>query len=71
MGDDETICEYCYQTDYGEHKSVHTPNGYYMCEGTWCKDAYESYLEENNATEKMIRYQNSIKLIDKEEYLDE
>ena len=71
MGDDETICDYCHPTDYGEYKFVHTPNGYDTCEGTWCQEAYDSYLDENDATEKMVKYQNSVKLINKEDYLDE
>jgi hypothetical protein len=67
MCDDESICDYCSPTDYGEHKSCHTPSGYYMCEGTWCKESYEVYLDDENATENLVKYQNSVKLLNKEE----
>ena len=70
MCDDETICDYCSATDYGEHKSCHTPNGYYMCEGMWCKDAYEDYLEGENTTENIIKFASKIKLINKEEFYE-
>jgi hypothetical protein len=40
------ICNYCSRTDYGECKSGVTPNGYWSCEGSWCNEAYECYLEE-------------------------
>lgn len=66
MCDDETICGYCYQTDYGEHKSCSTPSGYYCCEGTWCKESYERYLDNYDATEQLVKYQNSVKLLNKE-----
>jgi hypothetical protein len=65
--DDETICDYCSQTDWGEHKSYGTPNGQVFCEGTWCKDSYEAYLDDNNATENLVKYQNSVRLLNKEE----
>jgi len=69
MCDDETICDYCHQTDYGEYKSCVTPSGYSSCEGTWCEESYEAYLDDNNASIKLIKYQNSVKLINKEELI--
>lgn len=67
MYDDESICDYCYRTDYGEHKSCITPSGYSSCEGTWCKECYDTYLDENDANENLVKYQNCVKLINKEE----
>lgn len=66
MQDDKTICEYCETTDYGKRKYYNTPNGYYMCEGEWCKYAYESYLDGNDITENIVKYQNKVKLVNKE-----
>jgi hypothetical protein len=66
MCDDEAICNYCARTDWGEYKSVGTPNGQIFCEGAWCDEAYVEYLENENATENLVKYQNSIKLLNKE-----
>lgn len=66
MCDDESICDYCSPTDYGERKSCQTPSGIWMCEGTWCVDSYEAYLDENEATENLVKYQNCVKLLNKE-----
>lgn len=47
---DGKLCEYYELTDYGlenyhgEMKSG--PNGPYGCEGVWCSEAYERYLED-------------------------
>jgi|GEM_PF-1518618 len=67
MCDDDSICNYCYRTDYGEHKSCITPSGYSCCEGAWCEESYEAYLENYDATEELVKYQNSVKLLNKEE----
>jgi len=66
MCDDESICDYCSRTDYGEYKSEVTPNGYWSCEGSWCNEAYECYLEDNGLTENIIKYGSKVKLINKE-----
>lgn len=66
MCDDESICNYCSRTDYGEHKSSSTPNGYWCCEGAWCKESYDSYLDENEGTENLVKYQNCVRLLNKE-----
>lgn len=68
MCDDESICNYCSHTEYGEYKSDVTSNGYWSCEGSWCKDAYEEYLDENETTENIIKYASVIKLTNKEEF---
>lgn len=44
---DEEICSYCYRTEYGEKKSYSYPGGYVSCEGSYCPEAYDDYLEEN------------------------
>ena len=46
---DEDLCSHCAQTDYGDKRSFHTPNGVSMCEGRWCDDAYQAYLDEEFA----------------------
>ena len=46
----EALCSYCRYTDYGledYHGEMKLgPNGPYGCEGEWCNEAYERYLEE-------------------------
>lgn len=64
MCDDETICNYCYPTDYGEHKFVSYPGGCYMCEGRWCEDAYEDYLEQEATTANVVKYASCVKLME-------
>lgn len=68
--EEETLCNYCSATDYGEHKSCITPNGYWSCEGAWCEEAYEEYLDENETTENIVKYASKVKLTNKED-LDE
>lgn len=43
----EELCGYCYATDNGNTKQVHTPNGVQSCEGRYCEDAYFAYLADN------------------------
>lgn len=43
MGDE--LCNYCESTDFGKTAFVQTPNGPLMCEGAYCKTAYQSYLD--------------------------
>lgn len=47
---DESLCHYCSETDYGEYKMYGTPNGPVFCEGAWCEDAYQEYLDDNGFT---------------------
>ena len=67
MCDIEEIFSYCSHTEYGEYKFGTTPNGYYSCEGSWCKDAYEDYLDENETTENIVKYASNVKLVNREE----
>ena len=45
---DEELCKYCRCTDYG--LDMKAKNGYmgvyYGCEGMFCDEAYENYLDE-------------------------
>lgn len=66
MCDGESICNYCSQTDYGEHKSYGTPDGQVFCEGTWCEDAYDDYLDEEQTSKNIVKYMSKVKLINKE-----
>lgn len=43
----DELCNYCAPTRYGEHSSYGTPNGIVMCEGRFCGEAYQEYLDEN------------------------
>lgn len=42
---DEDVCAYCIETDYGINKGYCTPRGYVSCEGRWCNEAYQNYLD--------------------------
>lgn len=45
---DNELCSHCEPTDYGEKTSYYTPSGVYSCEGAWCKQAYDAYLDDEN-----------------------
>jgi hypothetical protein len=32
----------------------------------WCEESYDAYLDDNNATKNLVKYQNKIKLLNKE-----
>ncbi len=43
---EDTLCNYCSQTEYGIHKSGTSPiSGGWFCEGRWCESSYKKYLE--------------------------
>jgi len=42
----DTLCNYCYETERGAKATILTPNGPSMCEGRFCGNAYDRYLEE-------------------------
>ena len=44
---DEELCSYCEQTEWGERRSYGTPTGPVMCEGAFCGQAYDLYLDEH------------------------
>lgn len=64
MCDDESICDYC----RAEPGVFGTPNGYVSCEGSWCKEAYDTYLDNEGVTENIIKYASKVKLINKEDF---
>ena len=67
--DSQEICKYCYATDYGERAEYVTGGGTYVCcEGSFCSQAYDSYLEENETTEDIIKYASCVKLVNKENF---
>lgn len=43
---EDELCNHCAATEYGEKSSYVTPNGYVSCEGRFCDEAYEAYLED-------------------------
>lgn len=43
---DDELCQYCSRTNYGEIKFVDSPDGPIYCEGRWCEEAYDAYLED-------------------------
>lgn len=45
--DSGEICRYCYRTDFGETSTSFSPNGVFFCEGMWCEESYNIYLDEN------------------------
>lgn len=48
--DVDGLCQYCSETDYGEHKyDISSRWGMVSCEGRWCDEAYQQYLDENFA----------------------
>lgn len=44
----DKVCEYCKYTNYGEEdyhgEMKYSPDGFYGCEGSFCDEAYEYYL---------------------------
>ncbi|HAK43935.1 MAG TPA: hypothetical protein DCM59_16110 [Clostridium sp.] len=44
---DDKLCEHCLCTDYGlEMQAKNMSSVSFGCEGAYCKEAYERYLEE-------------------------
>jgi len=66
LADDGELCKYCRDTEYGEHSSYSTPNGYSFCEGTFCETAYESYLDTMETTDNIVKYMMNVKMIKEE-----
>ena len=67
LSEEGSLCKYCSATDYGEHKSCITPNGYYWCEGAYCEDAYREYLDDNETSENVVKYASKVILTNKED----
>lgn len=49
LATDDELCSYCYRTGGGEYSMIVTPNGLSACEGRFCEEAYEEYLEQEFA----------------------
>lgn len=65
--DSMEICNYCSDTDYGERAAYVTGSGTYVsCEGRFCEQAYDSYLDANETTENIVKYASRVKLVNKE-----
>lgn len=48
--DNDELCRYCAPTNYGERRVHIVPNaGAAFCEGDYCEEAYQKYLEQNFA----------------------
>lgn len=43
---DEELCQYCEKTNYGNEAYYPTSLGLESCEGRWCGEAYDAYLED-------------------------
>lgn len=59
MQDDESLCEFCiaepgWHTGYGGSPCC--------CEGAYCGEAYESYLDENGITERIVEISKKTKI---------
>lgn len=57
----EPLCKYCACTQYGENMNAPQPNAFHSgCEGMYCNEAYEHYLEDFKENHKegkpMSRY---------------
>lgn len=63
--DEESLCEYC-DAEPGWHSNG--AGDPYCCEGAYCKEAYERYLDENETTENIVKYASVVKLANKEEF---
>lgn len=48
--DYEILCNYCDETGRGEYAFSSSPNGPIMCEGRFCKKAYQRYLDDEGFT---------------------
>jgi hypothetical protein len=47
----DNLCNYCIPTERGREATVYCPSGLFMCEGIFCDEAYETYLEEEDEGE--------------------
>jgi len=61
--EDRSLCEYC-DADPGWHSDG--GGSPYCCEGAYCEEAYERYLDKNETTENIVKYASAVKLTNKE-----
>ena len=63
LQDEESLCEYCF-ADPGWHS---TGGGDpYCCEGAYCENAYDYYLDSMETTANVILFASKVKLLNKE-----
>lgn len=51
MAEDESLCRYCIAEPGWQMGGGGVP---YCCEGAYCEEAYESYLDENEITKRIV-----------------
>ena len=66
MAEDESLCEYC-DAEPGWHST--SSGDPICCENNWCKEAYDRYLVENELTENVVKYAESVHLKNREVFL--
>lgn len=59
MAEDESLCKYC-DSEPGWHMSG--GGTMYSCEGSYCKKAYERYLDELEISERVVTIKNKTKV---------
>lgn len=59
MAEDESLCEYC-----DSRPGWHSTGGGdpYCCEGAWCKEAYERYLDDLGVTHRTVQIKKKTKV---------
>lgn len=59
MEEDESLCKYC-DAEPGWHSTV--SGNPICCEGAYCKEAYDRYLEELEISERAVIIKNKTKV---------
>ena len=59
MAEDESLCEYC-DADPGWHSSY--TGDMYCCEGAYCEEAYDRYLDDLGVSERAVNIMKSVKV---------
>lgn len=59
MTEDESLCEYC-DAEPGWHST--SGGDPVCCEGTWCEEAYECYLDELDISDRVVKIKNKTKV---------
>ena len=59
MAEDESLCEYCHAEPGIFPDSYGNPCS---CEGLYCSDAYEKYLDENGFSKRAVKVKDKTKV---------
>lgn len=59
MAEDESLCEYC-DAEPGWHSTA--GGNPICCEGAYCKEAYDCYLDELGISERAVTIKNKTKV---------